>query len=116
MTIKCLKLDDNHDLALEGGRLVFLTGLDALRQIVKVTFLAHAGEWMLDTGFGVQYRGRILVKNPDFGLITAHLRTVAIGIDGVDAVKTLQLQHDPETRELTVNMELDPIGALKVVL
>lgn len=114
--IKCLKLDSNHDLALEANRLVFLTDLDALRQIVLITFQTQAGEWLLDTGFGVLYHGRILVKNPDFGLIGAHLRTIAIGIDGIEAVKALELEHDEETRHLTVAMELSPIGALKVVL
>lgn len=116
MTLKCLKLDSNHDLALEGGRLVFLTDIDALRQIVLVTFQTQAGEWMLDTDFGVLYMGRIFVKNPDFGLIGAHLRTVALGIDGITAVRALEFDHNEETRHLTVNTDLEPIGPLKVEL
>ena len=112
--LKCLKLDDNHDLALESNRIVFLTDHAALKQQVLITLKTQMGEWLFNTDFGVDYHGKFFVKNPDFGHLAAHLRASAKSVDGIESVGALEMALDHQTRHLTVNIELAPIGALQI--
>ena len=51
-----LKIDpDAHDLVLEDGALVMVSGAGTVAQCVRLTLETFKGEWFLDTGHGTDY-------------------------------------------------------------
>ena len=101
-------LDANHDLVLSAdGDLVFVSNGDEVAQRIKITLLAHQGEWLFDLLFGVPYRTEILIKNPDIGAIEARLRSIVTEVEGVTAITEFSLDLDRVSRILTVNMVID---------
>ncbi len=103
-----LALSRDHDLDVGLlGELSFIDGAERISQQVKVTLLAFLGEWFLDTSFGVPYFESILVKSPDRASIEAVLRARIRAVPGVDRVRRLDLDIEPELRILRVTFEAD---------
>jgi hypothetical protein len=92
-----LHLSDAHDVYLdETGNLALVTGPDLVAQRLDISLNTHLGEWLLDTSFGVDYRGQILVKNPDFTVIRSVFADVITGTDGVSDLLQLDLDTDDQ--------------------
>ena len=71
-----LKLDDlTNDISLSSGDLVTVTGLEEAGQRIRDRLKTFITEWFLDLSYGVDYLGKILVKNPRTGIIAAHFRS-----------------------------------------
>jgi hypothetical protein len=99
--------EKNHDLVLEDGDIKLVSGSDEIKQRLKVTLLAQAGEWLFDTAFGVPYVQEIFVKAPDLEAIAARLRGIIANVEGVTAILELELSQDDITRILTVTAQVD---------
>lgn len=70
-----LKLDNlTNDISLSSGDLVTVTGLEEAGQRIRDRLQTFITEWFLDLSYGVDYIGKILVKNPRTGIIAAHFR------------------------------------------
>lgn len=97
-----------HDLVLDDDKgLQMIDGLEEIVQRVKITLLAHKGEWLFDTEFGVPYRDQILVKNPNMAQIEAASRVVIAAVPGVTRILALKLTLDGATRKLTVQGDIE---------
>lgn len=96
-------LDSNHDLAFVNGDLVIATGLDAIRQHLMIRLRFFLGEWFRNRKEGIDYYGRILVKNPNTSLIAALLSRVVRETPGVSSVDVFDLTYVPADRRLTVS-------------
>lgn len=93
------------DLVVEDGDLVKIECQEVVRQTVEVELNSHAGEWDLDTTFGVQYRDRILVKAPNLGVAKALLIAAVAKKTGVIRVTDAELEVDFLTRSMSGSIE-----------
>ena len=73
MDLKLEKL--TNDIELSSGDIVTIKGLDEAAQRIKDRLLSFRGEWFLNLSFGVDYIGKIMVKNPRNSVISAHIRS-----------------------------------------
>lgn len=82
--------------------------LEVIRLAVQQAWRTQKGEWFLDTDFGVDYIGLVLIRNPDTAVaIPAELRRVALSVDGVDRVDNIVLTNNPITRKMTGTATID---------
>lgn len=103
MGLKGLKLDpSSHDLVISGNNLVLIDGDEHIAQKIKCACQTFYGEWWLNVELGLPYFADILVKNPDLSLIRNLYTQVILGVQGVKAIRRLDLSLS-STRELTVS-------------
>lgn len=98
-----LALDDSGDLDLTGGELRLVSGVEAVRQHIRIRLRTVLGEWFLDQRIGVPYFEHILVKNPNPVLVRSIIRETILGTPGVSSVSRLEFELDRVTRKLTVD-------------
>lgn len=71
-----LKVDkDTNDLVMSSGDFVTTTGLEEAAQRIRDRLLTFRGEYYLNLSYGVDYIGKILIKNPKTSVIAAHIRS-----------------------------------------
>jgi len=71
-----LKLDTGtNDLSIASGDIETITGADEAGQRIHDRLTTFIGEWFLNLSYGVDYIGKILVKNPRTNVVSAHLRS-----------------------------------------
>jgi hypothetical protein len=105
-------LDDTNDW-------VMVEDEDEVIQRVAVALKTHRGEWLFDTDLGLDYRGTIMVKNPDLELITGLIRALIVSVEDVTGITQLSLDYDGAARTLDVTGQVTTIygpAALGVTL
>jgi len=112
-TIWDFALEDG-DLAIsDSGQFETIEDLAAVGQRLGVRLKAWAGEWFLDTTFGVGYREAILVKSPNEQVIAAAFKKVILGTPGITKITSFQAEIERATRSLTVTFTAQtPYGAI----
>jgi hypothetical protein len=76
-----------HDIEAVGGKIALLSTVqEAVRQRLDIKFKTWAGEWFLDTTYGIPYRQQILGKG----------RTKA----EIDALYILEINKDPDVQRI----------------
>lgn len=100
------QLGADGDLVISAGRLVFLTGLDAIRQDLEARLRFIRGSWFLDLDRGVDYLATVYTKPVLLGAFRSELRAAALATPGVVEVRKLELTLDPVTRTLTVELDV----------
>jgi hypothetical protein len=106
MAIRALKIDvATGDLVSVAGRLQMVEGREAIAQAVRSRLRLIKGEWAFDVGAGVDYFGKILIKNPRRGEIQTELSNAILGVLGVVSLNSITFDHDTRTRTLSVTFE-----------
>ncbi len=101
-----LKLDSDHDLAIENFDLVLISGVDQIIQKIDIRLRFYLGEWFLDTSVGLPYYENVLKKDYDIGLLESAFKAQILGTDGVDSLLEFDLFLDNGTRILTVTFKV----------
>jgi hypothetical protein len=96
-----LKLDINHDLAIENNEFVFIDGLDAIRQELEIALSFFKGEWFLDKRLGVPYFEKILGQKPRLNVVNEIYREAILAVNGVQSIFDLNVDYVPSTRKIT---------------
>jgi len=104
-----LKLDTNHDLAIENGDLVLVDGVDAIAQDLDVRLQTFQGECFLDTRIGVPYFQSILGQKPRLTAIKGIFRDSVLSTSGVQSISDFTLDYDGSTRELSLSMQVQSV-------
>lgn len=104
--LRDLALDADGDLALVNGDLVFVDGIDAVRQDAESALQLWLGEWFLAPAEGLPYLTEILVKAPNLARIRAIFDTALRARPGVKDVLEIKLVLDRATRRLTGTFRL----------
>lgn len=73
------------------GDLVLTQGKPAILQAIDIAVNTFLGTYWLDSRVGVDYWGKILVKNPNSALINQSLRKVILGVLGVVSVQNISI-------------------------
>lgn len=96
-------LGTDNDLSFVNGDLVLASGADAITQHVKIRLRFFLGEWFRNRQEGVDWYGKILVKNPNVGEVSALLSRVVRETPGVLSVDVFDLDYTPATRTMRVS-------------
>lgn len=94
-----------HDIIVQDGDLVMLTGKQAILQNILQRLRIFLGEWFLDNSIGLPYFTEILVKNPDQSKIDALFLNQIMGTPGVLEVTSYSFEPNFTNRGLTVSFE-----------
>ena len=99
-----LKIDKNtNDLVVSSGDFVTTRGLEEAAQRIRDRLLTFKGEHYLNLSYGVDYIGKILVKNPRTSVIAAHIRSEILkSVTG----KITSFESTLKNRELSVTYGL----------
>lgn len=84
--ITVFKLDTNNDLDISTGGFTTVTDGTATAQQIGTVWRTFLGEWFLNNESGVDYFGKILVRQPNETIIKQELRRVTLDIDFVTGI------------------------------
>ena len=104
MPIRDLLMTDADDLAIVNGDFAVVGGdtddanLSAVRQAIMIRVRTFLGEWFLDEAIGVDWIGRILVKNPDKVVVRELIRAAIAEVPDVVEVIAADPVIDIATR------------------
>lgn len=103
-------LDEDEDITIENGDVVFSSGIDAVVQSVKLALGLYRGEWFLNRDEGTPWIANDIVpesvailggKFNDFRTRTA-IRDVILNVPGVVELRSLTAAFDSATRVLSI--------------
>ena len=101
--MKDFTIDSDNNIVKTGHQLTFTSSsIDYVVQKIQIVLRTFLGEYFLDTTIGVDYFGKILIKNPDMDLIGSLLKKQIISVDGVKQITKFTLNYDSSNRELLV--------------
>lgn len=100
-----LKLDGNHDLAVEGNTLVLIEGADEVTQRLRCRLLTFRGEWFLNEARGVPYYQEVFVKRNPPTRVEAAIKREILTTPGVLELLEYAQDINIATRLLTVTFK-----------
>lgn len=99
-----LKLDDNGDLAIESGDLVLVSGIDQIKQNLKIRLRTFYGEWLFDTTRGIKFFEEIFVKQPNLSIVDSLIKQQVIETTDVTEIIEYSSEVNIVIRHLTVSL------------
>lgn len=102
--MKTLKLQDG-DLVLVNGEFQVVEGDEELAQAVRIELSTYKNEWFLDAQMGVDYYGKVLVKQPNEEEIRTELVQAILREPRMRSVDTLNILIDRRQRKLSVSFQ-----------
>lgn len=100
-----LKLDNNFDLVLVDNDFVEIQGRDAIRQHLACRFGIFLGEFIYDTAAGVPWYQDILIKNPQFAIVSADLKRTVLDTPGITDLLSFDFSFDNGRRMATLDFK-----------
>lgn len=102
-----IKIENGRFVFDETGDLVFVKGVERVRQQVEFRLSLWAGEWFLDETFGTPYLLRILGKAAvSVDAAVDALRQQMLDVEGVTSINRLDYTFDAAARKLSVDVDL----------
>ena len=84
------------------GDIAWVTGLEAIAQHCSIRFKTFLGEWFLNENIGIDYFGKILIKNPDMAFVQTTFRRTVLTTPGVLSLTEFTMSLNNTTRTLSV--------------
>ena len=110
-----LLLDSSGDITITDDDLVLSTGLDSVRQRIKMRIRMFKGEIFIDTALGTPHFDSTFARRPDLDLIKSVYRRVIGESEGVVELVSLTVEL-PSTRILSVKAEVLASDGQRIVL
>lgn len=110
-----LLLDSSGDITITDDDLVLSTGLDSVRQRIKMRIRMFKGEVFIDTALGTPHFDSTFARRPDLDLIKSVYRKVIGESEGVVELVSLTVEL-PSTRILSVKAEVLASDGQRIVL
>lgn len=101
-----IQMTRSGDIAL--SRYDILT-TDSIEQAIVIKLRWFFAEWVYDTSLGVDWLGKVLVKNPNSLLIRRMIEDTIMSVDGVLSVEDLTLSVDKSTRIGTISFKVHTV-------
>ncbi len=92
-----------HDMAYSGYDCSIVSGLDQVRQNVKIRLLLIRGEWFLNSQLGLPLFEQILVKNPDLSAIDVMIKATILETPKVREILSYSSSLNRGTRKLSIS-------------
>lgn len=110
-----LLLDSTGDITITDDDLVLSTGLDSVRQRIRMRIRMFKGEVFIDTALGTPHFDSTFARRPDLDLIKSVYRKVIGESEGVVELLSLTVEL-PSTRILSVKAEVLASDGQRIVL
>lgn len=110
-----LLLDSSGDITITDDDLVRSTGLDSVRQRIKMRLRMFKGEIFIDTALGTPHFDSTFARRPDLDLMKSVYRKVIGESEGVVELVSLTVEL-PSTRILSVKAEVLASDGQRIVL
>ena len=101
-----LALDDDYDLDIQNNNFVVITGIDALRQRLRMNLSTFLGEWYLDPDLGMPYFSQVFKKNVSIGTLNSIFRQEITATEGVKSLNSINFTQELATRTLLVSFNV----------
>lgn len=98
-----------QDLAVEQKDLVILNDSDELTQHLQILLQFIEEEWFLDTSVGIDYYGKVWVKNPDIAEIDREIKRKVLQEEGVVSFIEYTSDYNASLRSFSVNFRVSTI-------
>lgn len=95
------------DLDTEDGDILFVAGADAIAQHCTIRLRTFLGEYWLNQNVGIDYFGRVLIKNPNMAVVQSIFRRTILGTPGVISLLEFTVDINKTTRTLSVTFRAD---------
>jgi hypothetical protein len=102
---RTVRLTSTGDLDVTNGRAHMISGGEATTQLLQNRLLSIYGEWFYGRRRGVRYFEDVLGFYPEGSLLEAIFVDVVRGTTGITGLNKLELDLDPLTRELLVDVD-----------
>jgi hypothetical protein len=96
-------LDDAGNRLLSGNDYAIADGLPAVGQGIATRVKLYRGEYWLDESLGVEWFGKVLVKNPNPLVIRAEIAAAIAAQPDVSTVRGVSYTFDARTRSAAVS-------------
>lgn len=97
-----LLLDADGDIDVSAGDLAFALGAAGVVQACESALSLVLAEWFLDLAQGVDYFGKVLVKNPNLLVVNGLIRAALLAVPFVNEVVSLGVGFAGDTRTLSI--------------
>ena len=98
-----IRLDSDWDLYI--GDDYDIQSTDSVGQQINIRLKWFFQEWAFRPEFGVDYFGKVFVKNPNNQKIISMLTDVIMSVDGVTDVPSIEIELNRKTREGIISYE-----------
>ena len=88
------------------GNLSLVEYQNAVKQRLYLRLNSQKGEWFLNTQFGIDWRGRVLVRRPDLTEISALIRAEILATPGVTRLVRFDFDFARSTGRITLSFEV----------
>lgn len=103
------KLTPTGDYSFGHDQADFFINVPAgVAQAIQTALLLHRGEWFLDATVGMPWETQVLGYNTK-SLYDAAIKTLILGVQGVQSILSYSSSLNSSTRNLTVNVILNTI-------
>lgn len=75
---------------------------DSIEQAILIKLRWFFGEWAYNSSYGVDWFGKVLVKNPNTLLVRRMIEDTIMSVDGVTSVENLTLTINRQARDATI--------------
>lgn len=82
---------------------------DSIEQAILIKLRWFLGEWVYQTQWGVDWLGKVLIKNPNSLIIKRLIEDTILSVDGVNSVENLTLSINKQTRVATISFTVHTI-------
>jgi len=93
-----LQLDSSGDIFARNYGLARLSGNEQIAQRISTRLKLLLGEWFLDTGQGVPWFERILVKSPNRAIVQGVLKRTIIQTPGVQELTSFGIVEQDDRK------------------
>jgi len=102
-------IDASGNIRISNGKIVIVTGRDAIKQRVRLALLELLGEWWLDTTEGTDYLGQILTRPFRASAADREVRRIVMGVKGVQSITAITCTENTVTQKVTIKVKFRDI-------
>lgn len=92
------------DIEVYKNDVSLIDGYEAVRQHLKIRLQTYFGEWFADASIGVPWFQDILIKNPDYTVVSEILKAAILETEGVNDL--VSFSFDISGRAATLNFKV----------
>ena len=97
--------DNNYELPIIDGDLVLVTGQEAIKQELIITFRTWLGEYFRHTTIGMDYKNIILRRGISQNIINSEIQRVLLSVTGVISIEDFEASVDSGLLSVSANIK-----------
>lgn len=102
-----IQMTRSGDIAISGYDIMTT---DSIEQEILIKLRWFFGEWVYQTEFGVDWFGKVLIKNPNSLLIRRMIEDTILSVEGVNSVEGLTLSVNKKTRNAKISFTVHTVA------